>query len=124
MNKCGAWIRVTLYVLAAIACAYAIWGFIYSWDFIRFGISTGQIRFAGNEYVVVNLFMGNSIQYLFFAAILFTLGWFVHREERKEGLEKAKERVDPAETKDEGPEDRVPEAALEKDDEETGAEDA
>ena len=128
MNRCGVWTRVTLYVLSGIACAFAIWSFIYSWGYIGGGIAIGQLRFAGYEYEIVHFFMGNSIQYLFFSAILFTLGRFVGKEERKSSPENEEDNdeasgADEAQADSAEPEDRDAEDVVEKDAEKVDADD-
>lgn len=71
---------ICLYVLAGLLFAYSIWALTNSISYIGEMINSGQLAFAGNEYDIINFYMGNCTQYFVFAVLLAAVGFLVWRD--------------------------------------------
>lgn len=76
MNKI---LGIFLYVLASLLLIYSIWALTNSMSYIGEMIDAGQLTFAGNEYDIMNFYMGNCAQYFVFAVLLAVSGFMIGR---------------------------------------------
>lgn len=79
MKKANGIIAGLLFVLAGLLMIYTVWAFINCINYISEMTAAGQLAVKGNEYDIVNFYMGNSVQYLISAVLVFAAGWIVWR---------------------------------------------
>ena len=68
-------LSVILCTLAGLLAVYSVWAFVSCIGTISDLISSNQVTFGEDSFNIITYFMQNSIQYVVFAVILFTLGW-------------------------------------------------
>ena len=77
-------ISIIFFVLAGVLLALGIWGAIYASDYISTLIDAGQLVVDGNEYELVSFHLSSYGQYIFFAIIIFGIGWIIYALEPEE----------------------------------------
>jgi hypothetical protein len=77
LNKKVPVISIVLYVVAGLLFLYAVWSTIFSYNYLSPILATGQLVVKGNEYEIVSFYMSNLAQPLFFAIVVFALGWII-----------------------------------------------
>jgi len=77
-------VSIIFFVLAGVLLALGIWGAIYASDYISTLIDAGQLVVDGNEYELVSFHLSSYGQYIFFAIIIFGIGWIIYALEPEE----------------------------------------
>jgi hypothetical protein len=77
LNKKAPTISIVFYVIAGLLFLYAIWSTIFSYNYLAPIMASGQLVAKGNEYEIVSFYMSNLAQPLFFAIVVFALGWLI-----------------------------------------------
>ncbi len=70
-------ISFVFYILAILMLGYSVWALIYSSRVVSEAVSFGQLVVKGSEFEVLSFYMNNVSLYLFFALVLFALGWII-----------------------------------------------
>lgn len=71
-------VSIIFFILAGVLLALGIWGAIYASNYISSLIDAGQLMVDGNEYELVSFHLSSYGQYVFFAIIIFGIGWIVY----------------------------------------------
>jgi len=77
MNKKVPAISIVFYVIAGLLVLYAVWSTVFSYNYLAPIFAQGQLVFKGSEYEVISFYMSNLAQPLFFAIVVFGLGWII-----------------------------------------------
>lgn len=72
-------IRICLYCLSGLLVLYTFWAIINCYQQISLSIKQGQLVVSGNEFIIMNYYMTNCLEYGIFAVILFSFGWMVRQ---------------------------------------------
>ncbi|MCL1918830.1 MAG: hypothetical protein FWG14_11010 [Peptococcaceae bacterium] len=70
-------LAIVLFVLAALLLIYTVWAYTYYADAITQAEASGQISSSENGFEIMSVYMGNCVQYLVFALLLFGVGWLL-----------------------------------------------
>jgi hypothetical protein len=71
-------VSIIFFILAGVLLALSIWGAVYASNYISSLIDAGQLMVDGNEYELVSFHLSSSGQYVFFAIIMFGIGWIIY----------------------------------------------
>lgn len=79
-------VSIIFFILAGVLLALGIWGAVYASNYISTLIDAGQLVVDGNEYELVSFHLSSYGQYIFFAIIIFGIGWIIYALEPEEEL--------------------------------------
>jgi hypothetical protein len=71
-------VSIIFFILAGVLLALSIWGAVYASNYISSLIDAGQLMVDGNEYELVSFHLSSYGQYIFFAIIMFGIGWIIY----------------------------------------------
>jgi len=71
-------VSIIFFILAGVLLALSIWGAVYASNYISSLIDAGQLMVDGNEYELVSFHLSSYGQYVFFAIIMFGIGWIIY----------------------------------------------